>query len=693
MQPITFTFNVAVLAALVYFYYNYGLTYGVWVVNFIAPRGSETTRVLLLYAALAAPAYLVYGVGNPLLKRLLSGTGRGGGVWSTNFMRRLIGMTANALLTICGTIVLGFIAIGSAQYLHRFFNIPPSGNGYLVVSLVIGAPAFYLIFEVGVPWIKIGLGKGTRPLRRFWRSRHTGMGGSAKFAGLLEEWANPWKPGQILLGASIYDPEWKVGVPDDRHFMTIATSRSGKGRSAIIPNLLTWPGSALVIDPKGQNAAVTAAYRGKGGGRIRKPMGQPVYVVDPFHETAGQDAMPQPSRFNPLAELDPDSREIVEQISLVADALIIPAKSGDPFWTESAQALIAGVVAHVITTLPPEKRTLGNVRDTLKIPMRELVEFMKSNKRAGGLPHQAAALLESSGDRAGGNIISTALSNTAWLDSIAMRDCLSTSDFKLRELKDKPATVYMVLPPNYVDYHARFLRLFINLSLKEFGQGTKARHGILFIMDEFYSLGPMPILAKAAGLVAGYGVKLWPIVQNLTQLRDLYPDNWETFLGNAGQTQVFAVNDETTARYVSGRLGNHVLWRKVKSADPETGFVTEEWVPSSIAPLRDVQEVGRATSRDSGNQLVFSEGADTFLLRRMPYDKAFRKSRYMPDPMEKKGAAPKVRPEPAVESGEIVPVFTPPPPPPEPPPRPKPRRKAKEPQEKQPEKPVEMDRD
>src|SRR6185312_15521150 len=109
-------------------------------------------------------------------------------------------------------------------------------------------------------------------------------GGSARFAGLLDEWANPWKPGDVLLGRSMYDPRWLVGIKDDRHVATIATTRAGKGRSVIIPNLLTWRGSALVIDPKGQNACVTALKRGHGGAGLTGALGQTVRILDPLGE-------------------------------------------------------------------------------------------------------------------------------------------------------------------------------------------------------------------------------------------------------------------------------------------------------------------------------------------------------------------------------------------------------------------------
>lgn len=227
------------------------------------------------------------------------------------------------------------------------------------------------------------------------------------------------------------------------------------------------------------------------------------------------------------------------------------------------------------------------------------------------------------------------MEQTKWLDSMAMRDALGASEFTLADLKTKPMTVYLVLPPQYLDEHGRFLRLFVNLSLTVVSKGKKPKHSVLFVLDEFYALGTMGLLAKSAGLLAGFGVKLWPIVQNLGQLKELYPDNWETFLGNAGLWQVFAANDDTTARYMAERLGHHVSWRKSRGADG--GF---EWSPQGVTLLRTAVEFTRESSRASGNQVVFQEGGDAFLLRRAPYDRMFKRDHYTPDPFE---APPRLR--------------------------------------------------
>ena len=97
---------------------------------------------------------------------------------------------------------------------------------------------------------------------------------------------------------------------------------------------------------------------------------------------------------------------------------------------------------------------------------------------------------------------------------------------------------------------------------------------------------------------------------------------------------MFAVNDQTTARYMSERLGEHIIWRKQRTFNQETQKYEEEWMPQGASFLRTGIELGREVSRDSGNQVIFVEGGDSFLLRRRPYDKTFKKNQYSPDPSE-----------------------------------------------------------
>ncbi len=149
-----------------------------------------------------------------------------------------------------------------------------------------------------------------------------------------------------------------VGVDDDRHLGTTAQNRSGKGTGLIIPNLIKWPGSTVIIDPKGENAAITARHRAK-------MLGHKVVVFDPFHESKLPDEFL--GNFNPLDMIDIESDDAIDIAGLIADSLIVKANDKDMHWDESASQLIAGLILHVCNTEEGEHRNLGRVRQLLTI--------------------------------------------------------------------------------------------------------------------------------------------------------------------------------------------------------------------------------------------------------------------------------------------------------------------------------------
>ena len=207
---------------------------------------------------------------------------------------------------------------------------------------------------------------------------------------MIEDWAHRYEDGALLLGKSTFEPFWKVGWQHEP-FLTIAGSRSGKGRSAIIPNLLTWPGSALCIDPKGTNAAVTAARRGKvrpGNFLFR----QEVFVVDPFK------IVPEVTRasFNPLAAIDPASQHFAEEIDLLADALVVQERDGDAsHWDETARMLIGGIVAFLV--ISRQDATLVQLRLALAREGMDRDQLFADMMAAGGVAATAASLVQNAG--------------------------------------------------------------------------------------------------------------------------------------------------------------------------------------------------------------------------------------------------------------------------------------------------------
>lgn len=190
----------------------------------------------------------------------------------------------------------------------------------------------------------------------------------------------------------------------------------------------------------------------------------------------------------------------------------------------------------------------------------------------------AAYSIMATGHNEKGGILSTARRNTRFLSTPRVRDALAKTNFDIDALKTSKGglSIYLCLPARMFPTHARFLRLIISLLLFRMGEigldKPKSGHPVLFILDEFASLGHMDMLEKAAGLMAGYGVKLWTIVQDLTQIQKHYKESWETFVANAGASVFFANYDLTTLDWLSRRMGETEIIRETSGRSTAKSF-------------------------------------------------------------------------------------------------------------------------
>ena len=175
-------------------------------------------------------------------------------------------------------------------------------------------------------------------------------------------------------------------------------------------------------------------------------------------------------------------------------------------------------------------------------------------------------------------------------------------------LKRGKVSVYLCLPALRMGSCNRWLRLFVNLALAAFeSEAIKPEPPVLMCLDEFAVLGHMKTIEDAAGQIAGFGVRLWPIIQDLTQLKTLYKDRWQTFMANAGTLQFFGNNDEFTLSWISKRLGTTslIVGNKGEVSDREqtdTGKLGRSWSMQS-RELMTLEEVGRFfwSRRSSGS--------------------------------------------------------------------------------------------
>ena len=417
------------------------------------------------------------------------------------------------------------------------------------------------------------------------------------------------------------------------HLLTLAPTRAGKGVGTVIPNLLLVPRPMLVIDPKGENARITHEARRKLG---------PVHVLDPF----GVTGLPG-SAYNPLARLAPDSLDLGEDAASLAEALVMdpPGETGDAHWNEEAKALLAGLILFAAVHETADRRTLTSVREYLTLPpeqFRALLGLMQESTGAGGLIARAANRFLGKADREAAGVLSSAQRHTHFLDSPRITASLARSDFSFADLRHEVASVFLVLPPNRLDAYSRWLRLLVSQALAEIArdaetaQGAPAAAGAaqrpqegspalreptLFLLDEFAALGRLEAVERAMGLMAGYGLQLWPILQDLSQLRALYGPRANTFVANAGVLQTFGVNDYETAKALSQLMGQATTAYATTSHRPGDPASTTHQLTG-----RDLLTPDEIMQMSPHLQLLRLQGRPMILARKLRYhaDPEFR---------------------------------------------------------------------
>jgi len=354
----------------------------------------------------------------------------------------------------------------------------------------------------------------------------------------------------------------KLRYGGPRNMLVFGPNGTGKGTKLLMPNLLQMADrSIVVIDPKGELAAVTAPFR--------RTIGD-VVIINPFGVLADRSGYEdlKSDGFNPLAALDPDKPSFNAEAAFLADALV-KIESNDPHWDSSAQSLVAATIMYVCIKARHSGNvpTLAEVREIICEPMQKPDE---DNGYVGkGVPATAEKMMRI--DHAGlrnkasqfanwtsevRSIASDAKRQTESLDDDEIAADLARGNFDFADIKKKPVTVYLILPPDMMDRQSKWLRLVLTCALRSVlrarGPGEPK---VLFMLDEFASLGHLQIIETVWALVRGYGVQIMPVLQDLNQLKAIYKERWETFIGNAGAVMSLGANDLTTARWMSDRAG------------------------------------------------------------------------------------------------------------------------------------------
>lgn len=348
-------------------------------------------------------------------------------------------------------------------------------------------------------------------------------------------------PSSLLLGV-IKDPALHDSVAGQLHWdgqghlLTVAPTRSGKSTTTIVPNLVRYKGSCIVLDPKGELYRETAQWR-------RDNVG-PVYRIAPFeHDT---------DSFNPLETMaaPSDARTLADQI------MPVDPRAQD-FFRKDAIAILSALMVHVAHHAPPGLKNIAEVRKITAQPLsvfRHVIEDM-TRSHVPMVANAAQIVFDKDKDRALPSLRDTLNTELSLWDDPGVAKATAANQVDFRTLKDQPATVYITVPFHKIAAYAGFLKIVLVSALEAMVDNPRQPAiPVLFVLDEFLSLGPFPKFRDAIRTHAGAGVRLWFFLQNVSTLEEHYPQSWKSFF-DATVKMFFGTDDIFTGQLVSNVLG------------------------------------------------------------------------------------------------------------------------------------------
>ncbi|MBN9505368.1 MAG: conjugal transfer protein TraG [Altererythrobacter sp.] len=421
------------------------------------------------------------------------------------------------------------------------------------------------------------------------------------------------------------------------HVLCFAPTRSGKGVGLVIPSLLTWPGSCIVHDIKGENWTLTAGFRASFGR---------VLLFDPTNSAS--------AAYNPLLEVRRGEWE-VRDVQNIADVLVDPEGSLErrSHWEKTSHSLLVGAILHVLYAEPD--KTLAGVASFLSDPRRTIEATLAAMMATPHLgergvhPVVASAAREllnkSENERSG--VLSTAMSFLGLYRDPVVATVTRRSTWKVSDLVDaaRPVSLYLVVPPSDISRTKPLIRLILNQvgrRLTETLNPELGRHRVLMMLDEFPALGRLDFFESSLAFMAGYGVRAFLIAQSLNQIEKAYGIN-NSILDNCHVRVSFATNDERTAKRLSDALGTATEMRAMKNY---AGHRLSPWLGhlmvSRQETARQLLTVGEIMQFPEKEEIVMVAGVQPVRARKARYFKDRRlRERILPPP------DPKVLVEPA----------------------------------------------
>jgi type IV secretion system protein VirD4 len=335
-----------------------------------------------------------------------------------------------------------------------------------------------------------------------------------------------------------------------QHALLFAPTGAGKGVGFVIPNLLFWEDSCVVHDIKLENFTLTSGWRSK-------QLGQECYLWNPTDPDGYTHC------YNPMDWISKKPGQMVDDIQKMANLLL--SKSTD-FWESEARSLFVGIALY-LCAVPEKIKSFGEVVRTIRsddVAYNLAVILDTAGKQIHPVAYMNLAAFLQKADKERSGVIST-LSSALELWSNPLVDAATAkSDFNMQELKKKKMTIYVGLTPDNIKRLEKLMQIFyqqaVDFLTRKIPDDKEEPHGVLFMMDEFPTLGKMEAFKSGIAYFRGYKVRLFLIIQDTQQLKGIYEEaGMNSFLSNSYYRITFAANNMETANLISQLCGNKTV--------------------------------------------------------------------------------------------------------------------------------------
>ncbi len=333
-----------------------------------------------------------------------------------------------------------------------------------------------------------------------------------------------------------------------QHALLFAPTGSGKGVGFVIPNLLFWEHSVVVHDIKLENHQFTSGWRAK--------QGQKVFVWEPSNPDGITHC------YNPIDWVSKKPGQMVDDVQKISN-LIMPEKD---FWNNEARSLFLGVVLYLIAD-PTKTKSFGQVVRTMRSDdvvynLAVVLDTLGDAIHPVSYMNIAAFLQKADKERSG--VISTMNSSLELWANPLIDAATASSDFNIMEMKKVKTTVFVGLTPDNIQRLQRLMQIFYQQSTeflsRKIPNEKEEPYGVMFLMDEFPTLGKMDQFKAGIAYFRGYRVRLFLIIQDTQQLKGTYEDaGMNSFLSNSTFRITFAANNYETANLISQLCGNKTV--------------------------------------------------------------------------------------------------------------------------------------